>query len=262
MNQDISSQLIDYLEGKLSITNQRKLEELIAKDPSLEKELKELRLLFGQMDLMEDMEPPIKLKTRFENYLHRETLAHRAEKSPVQKNSVFRLRKLDWSIAAAVAVLIIGIAFGNLWQKNRQQQAQINQLIANAESTRKILFLAMLDQNSASERIKALNAVNPSEGDPQILEALMNTLHYDDNVNVRMKAAEALAVFSNRKLVVDALIKALNTQENPEIQITIIDLLVEANAKRAVDGFQELLKRENLMDVVKSKAAHGIEKLL
>ena len=64
-----------------------------------------------------------------------------------------------------------------------------------------------------------------------------------------------------RCYAVEALIKALNHQEDPAVQITIIDLLVEMKAKNASEAFRQLARRDNILDIVREKAKVGMKAL-
>ena len=66
------------------------------------------------------------------------------KKSPTTK--VLSLGRLEWKLAAAIALLIIGMGFGNLWQRNLKQQAELQQLQEEMLTTQKMLVLAMLEK--------------------------------------------------------------------------------------------------------------------
>ena len=48
----------------------------------------------------------------------------------------------------------------------------------------------------------------------------------------------------------------------PQVQIVIIEILTEARKKEAINAFHKLLEREELMNIVRDKAAEGIGVLL
>lgn len=262
MKPDINSQLIDYLEGTLSDVESKALEAELAQSPELRRELQELEILLGLMDDVPLQQPSRHLSQHFRRFLAEEE--REAKIMPPQKSArIFTLYRIEWSVAAAIVLLAVGIGFGSLWMRNQQQQDQINRLVAETENTRKMLILSMLQEQSASQRIKALNtAVEEQSADPQVIEALIQTLLVDDNVNVRMKAAEALGQFPRERQAITALTKALRTENSPEVQITLIDILTNLKAKEAIDEFKTLMKKEDLLEVVKTKAAYGVEILM
>ncbi len=260
MKADRTTQLIDYLEGNLPAPQRQALERELAGSAELRRELEDLRTVLRDLEGVEEEAPPARLRDRFYAFLDEEKESSQAE----ARKHRFRLGAPDWRIAAAVALLVIGVGFGALWQRNLRQQEQIQALVDEVQQTRKLMVLSLLEQNSASQRIKALNTVQRERPghDPQIVEALLRTLHTDDNINVRVKAAEALLEFADRPEVIDALVAALPRQEHPEVQITLIDVLVALKAKQAVDEFRHILEAEEKLDVVKNRAAAGIEQLM
>lgn len=257
-----STTLIEYLEGTLAADEQEAVAKAVAGSPELQQELDNLKMVLQQYDNQKEEIPSSNLRSRFYDFLEKEEEAN-LQQSPGRLISLFRLRKVEWGIAGAVAILLIGMAFGQLWQRNQRQQAQIDALVDEVATTRKLMILSMLQESSASQRIKALNVSRETKAaDPQIIEALTNTLLSDDNGNVRMKAATALMNFADQNGVKEALIQALAQEERPEVQITIIDVLVAIQARAAVGTLEDLLKKEDLMEVVKNKAADGLQQLI
>lgn len=262
MKTDINSQLIEYLEGTLSVEDVKLMEQQLAQSPDLRRALNELEILLQTMNEVPLEQPSSNLYRNFHQMLE-------AEQKPILKtlhptsSRVITLQKIQRYAAAAVIILAIGLGFGTLWYKNVAQQKQINALVAEVENTNKLLILKMLREESASQRIKAVNtAVEEEVADPQVIEALIHTLHADENVNVRMKAAEGLAQFSRKPTVVNALIEAFKMEKSPEVQITLIDILTNLKAYKAKEEFKNLLKKKGVMEVVKNKAAHGMEVLM
>ncbi len=262
MKPDITDQLIAYLEGELPEAEAMALEQELMGNEAWQRELEELTTLLGVMNKVPLAQPSARLRQHFQALLAQEMQAEKNLRTE-KPARIILLSRLAWSAAAAIALLVIGVGFGSLWMRNQQQQQQINTLVAEVENTRKMLILSMLQEESASQRIKAVNtAVEERATDPQVVDALIQTLQLDDNVNVRMKAAEALGQFARERQVITALTKALREESSPEVQITLIDVLTNLKAREAVDEFKTLMKKEDLLDVVKNKAAYGVEVLM
>lgn len=262
MKTDIHSELIDYLEGTLSQAEVATLELELAQSPELRRKLKELEILLQTMEEVPMEQPSQNLYRHFHKMLETEQKPVLKTLHPTSSRAI-TLQNIKRYAAAAVIILAIGLGFGTLWYKNVAQQKQINALVEEIENTNKLLILNMLREESASQRIKAVNtAVEEKVADPQVIEALIHTLHADENVNVRMKAAEGLAEFAQEQEVIEALTEALKMEKSPEVQITLIDILTNLKAREAKEEFQKLLKKENVMEVVKTKAAYGMEVLM
>ncbi len=261
--QTITSQLIDYLEGNLTDEQMKSVEIQVQQSEIWRKTLTNLQALEQLMEAVPMVQPSKNLNLRFQQLLQEEKQKMVLTPSPKTRN----IYTLEWKkalqIAAAIILLILGTGIGIQWKNNQGQEQEIASLKKKILETQKLLALSMMDQSSASDRIKGVNiSLKNIEADERILEALINRMNLDANINVRLKAIEALASFEKNNKVIVALIKALQNQQSPEVQIAIIEVLTDLRAKDAVHPFQQLLQDQRTMEVVKTKAASGIEALL
>ena len=116
---------------------------------------------------------------------------------------------------------------------------------------------------SASNRIRLVtNSTKETEpGDPAV-QVLINTLNLDPNTNVRLAACEALYRLRADPRVREALVHSLPIQTDPNVQITLIDMVVAMRVRRAVPQLQRLAKRPDALPVVRAQAEAGIGKLI
>lgn len=250
------NKLIAYLLGDLSEPEQREMDQRISRSPALQQEVADLKLVLGQLDQEPEIEPSRYSRDRFLQFLEMEA-RHNGRKNGDKTSFLAR-----WA-AAAAALIVIGIGFGVLLQNHQQQQAQIQQLSSEVVETRKLLLLAMLQDDSASERIKALNvSARDFREDERVVTALIERLQQDENENVRLKAAEALANFFSEEGVTEAMIWALELESSPEVQIMLIESLVSEKRKEALPSLQRLLEREDVPRVVRDMAALGVETMI
>ena len=98
-------------------------------------------------------------------------------------------------------------------------------------------------------------------GDPAV-QVLINTLNFDSNPNVRLAACEALYRLRADPRVREALVHSLPIQTDPNVQITLIDMVVAMHVRRAVPQLQRLAKRPDALPVVRAQAEAGIGKLI
>ncbi len=255
----MEEKIIAYLTGELPEAERQEVENQLATSAEWAKVKAEYtRLLEGVRQPVGEI-PSGKLRNRFETFLETEIEGRKTENYRLP--GWFHLHR--WNIAAAVALVVIGSGFGVLWRNHQTQKAEMAALRREMAETQKMLVLSMLEQNSASERIRALNmSLEETQTDRQVLEAFAQALNADKSVNVRIKAAEALAGFGQDPYALKALIQGLGGQEDPAVQITIIDLLVGLRAKNAAEAFERLVNQENVLDIVKDKATEGIKALL
>ena len=67
--------------------------------------------------------------------------------------------------------------------------------------------------------------------------------------------------FSEEEMVKKALIKALETDKDPAIQIELIQVLVKIQEKRALSPMKKLLKNEDVPEYVKKEIQFNIPSL-
>ena len=116
----------------------------------------------------------------------------------------------------------------------------------------------------ASSRIQLVHEASTGQvapGDPTVL-VLINTLNADPNPNVRLAAAEALYRLRADSLVGPALAQSLAVQTDPNVQVTLIDMLVSLRQKQAVPQLQRLAQRPDALPAVRQQATQGLGVLL
>ena len=132
---------------------------------------------------------------------------------------------------------------------------EIGTLKKEIQETKDLLILSMLKQESPSDRIQAVNySYDLQQPDEQVLKALIYTLDYDRNVNVRIAAADAIGRFGNNTNVRDALVKSLLKQQEPTLQISIIDILTKYNERKALPALRLLAEDNSTSEFVRQKA--------
>ena len=261
--QNITTQLIDYREGNLTSEQVRMVAEKLKTSEKWQMILAELELLDNLMEQAPIVQLSPNSKQRFEQLLIKEQ-----QSAPnVQLNHNRKIWSLKISqiiqMAAAIALLIMGIGIGTQFKNNQSQQTEIAALKSEMLAQKKLLALSLLQQSSASDRIKGVNiSLKETKMDDQILNALIDRMNLDQNINVQLTAIEGLVQFGEQEIVITALIKALTNQKSPEVQIAIMEALVALKAKAAYPQFQEILRDKETIDAVKNSAASGLEILL
>ncbi len=247
--------LIQYLEGTLPVAQRTTLTNRLNEEPALRQELEQLEALYAEFNNPELIPVPSRVNEGFYTFLDR--VEHLPERSRTRNLSSY------WKWAGAAAIALICISLLSSLYLNWTQQERMGYLEAEIERTQRMLTLSMLENPSASNRMQAMGvSLQQVERDDEILEALRQVLDHDPNVNVRLKAANALADFIEEPGVIDIMITSLDKQDFPQVQIAIIEILTEARKKEAINAFHQLLEKEELMNIVKDKAAEGIGILL
>ena len=170
-------------------------------------------------------------------------------------------------LAYSFILLLTGLAAGYFLSRPVQAEwatrQQINTLSSQVQEMKQTMMVSLLENPSASERIRAVNFTNEiNKADKQIISALLTTLNNDPNVNVRLVTLEALVKFSHEPAVREGLIESIMQQESPMMQSAIADVMVKLQEKRSVKPLQELLNRKDLNETVKTKIKESIHQLI
>lgn len=164
--------------------------------------------------------------------------------------------------AAGLALLTLGFAVGMM--VNNIKEIFSEEIAFVEDNSRNIMLLAGLNnQSSASERILAISgSLKMKDINQEIVQALIKSMNYDNNVNVRLAAIEALSHYTDRDDVRQSLIRSLEIQDQPMVQIALIDLLVDLEEKKAVNEIKRLMIDENTPKIVKQRAEMGVALLM
>jgi hypothetical protein len=253
--------LIDFVDKTLNPEETLFVKTHLESCKSCSEEVDRLVILFEEMNKIPKEIPDQLLRQNFETMLKNEKQKVVSAGLAMAKPEL----RIRWfystfgQIAAGFALLITGMVLGLLISSNHPGLSQTEDLKKEITEMKDMLILTKLDQPSASQRIMAANYLEEMTApDKKILEALINTMNTDNNSNVRMAAVNALSKFKEQQLVKDALVETLSIQTDPIIQISLINILVEIQDKRAVDKMKELLEKNSTNESVKKLAEKGI----
>ncbi len=254
-NKHIVELLPDYLDNLLEEPQKEMVETHLKRCKSCEKELFEMKRLFQAIDSEEDELPPNSLKSKFLEQLEEE------------KKSISKVVSLDdettpkrnlWAnnlmkIAASILLLAGAFFMGNQYS-NENSSREIATLTEEKMRMKQTAMLSMMESESASKRIRGVNYIEEIQNpDESIVKALADRMLYDENTNVRAAALDVLAGFTNSETVVDTFIKALRIENDPSIQIAIIQILGQLQEKKAAVPMQELLEKEDTQPFIKQQ---------
>lgn len=166
-----------------------------------------------------------------------------------------------YKVAAGILLVITGFLAGMLVTRHRNIGSRSTGWQKDSENRNETITVALQNNASASERIKAVNYIDEiNKPNPKMLTALIKTMNEDKNVNVRLAALYALTKFSNnKKSVNEALIASLSKQTEPLMQIALINVLTERKEIKAKAPIREILQDNNAPPSVKEIAAQGLK---
>lgn len=258
MNSKTEELFADYLENRLSAAQMQELDDYLANNESAKQELEELKTFYNSIEKKTEIEPTEQLDNDFYAMLKK-------EKEPKDTKVV----KVSWYNSpilkyAAGVIMLLGIFWigRRTANKDLDDLKELTALKKDVQETKELVMLSMLKHESASERIQAVNySFELQKPDNEVLTALIKTLNTDPNTNVRTAAAEALSHFGNEKIAREALVQTLLTQNEPTLQITVIDILANLGEKRAIKPMQKLLQNVDTEEFVKRKAQESVKVL-
>lgn len=147
-------------------------------------------------------------------------------------------------------------------EKPSAESRQLAALTAQMHEMRELMMLSLLQNPSASERIRAVSYTNDiGRINPNLAAALLATLNNDPDVNVRLTTLEALSHFARDPIVREGLIESILQQDSPLVQAALADIMLKLQEKRAIVPFKKLLQQKDLNGMVRTKIEQTITRL-
>ncbi|MEO8172702.1 MAG: HEAT repeat domain-containing protein, partial [Sediminibacterium sp.] len=143
---------------------------------------------------------------------------------------------------------------------NNQEMASLS---AEVRDMKKMMMLSLLENPSASERIRGVSYTSEiKSGNKEVIEALLTTLNSDPNVNVRLVTLEALTQYADDAAVRTGLVQSIVEQDSPIMQAALADVMLKLKDKRSVKSFRKLLQQKDLDHSIRNKIEQTITGLI
>jgi len=262
----ISELLPDYLQGSLSPDQHRNVEAHLEHCADCSEEV----AVWRKLSLLPVEQPSPMSRVRFEAMLQ----AYQAGRSNQSAgDSAWGKRASSWNFfrwlrsplgvaAWSAALLVIGVFAGFRMAGPKPPSPDIAEIQKQLESTKQLVVLSMLQQQSASARLEGVSwSTREQQLNPQVLSALLHTLRYDSSVDVRLAALDALSRHSAQPQVRSSVVNALQEQQSPLMQVALIDQLVEWHDRDAKPHLEKLRQSQDLNPAVRQHADWAISKL-
>jgi hypothetical protein len=267
----IRERFVDYLTGELPAGELSEFRAHLASCPACREELEGLSAVWTNLGVLPQESPSGALRGRFYGLLeaYKEGLGKDRDKMGLGQILSQRLRRLlprnpAYQIALALVLMAAGLGSGYLLNLRSRTTArtEVAGLRDEVDEMKRLVAVSLLKQASPSERLLGVSwsARIDRPGD-EIIQALLDTLNHDSNVNVRLAAADALYLFYNHAEVKEGLVDSLARQTSPLVQMSLINLLVEIRERRAVEALRQLVQEEKLNPKVKKRAELGLVQL-
>lgn len=236
-----------------------------------EKEELENQQIWNLLDGIKAPQPESDMEMRFQGMLDHYKQAELDKRNYWQHlwsnlRLIFTIRP---QLQLAYSLLLITLSLGAgylLNQKetvNTEETEQLSALSTQVKKMRKMMVMSLLENPSASERLRAVNYTGEMQrADQQVIAALLTTLNEDQNVNVRLVTLDALAKFSDQPEVRAGLVQSITRQDSPLVQVAMANLMLKLQEKGSVVPLKTLLNRQELNKAVRTKIEHTIDKLI
>ena len=260
---------IGRIQNTLNSEQAAGLEQHLKICPACREELAALSMVWQDMATIEAPEPSPAMEDNFNAMLqnYKQAAAQQGVWTKLRKGlAQLWNRPSAWPLSYQLVVVLLSFFCGYIvfWQgKGAQQDKQLAELSGQVNELKQTMMLAMLENPSASERMKAVNYTQELDNaDQQVVAALLSTLNNDANVNVRLTTLEALAKLADHPEVREGLIRSVTQQESPLMQSAIADIMLKLQDKRAVKPLKKLLKAPGLNEGVREKLTETINSLI
>ncbi|MHB8499455.1 MAG: zf-HC2 domain-containing protein [Candidatus Acidiferrales bacterium] len=265
--EEIGVLLPDYLQGNLKAEQDDLVEQHIEECADCREDV----AIWKKLSLLPVEQPSAESRQRFEAMLNA-YLTGRNDKAAAglersKPGTVWNwLRSPIGAMAWSAALLAIGIFagnyFGNRPTHSNSDQNEIAAMHSELTNMRQLVVLSMLQQQSATERLQGVSYSQREEHlDPQVLSALVHTLRYDNSVDVRLAALDALSRHSGQPQVHKGVVDALQEQQSPLVQVALIDQMLEWRDPDAAQRLRNFAQTPNLNPTVRQRADWALSKL-
>jgi hypothetical protein len=269
----IREQIPELLGGRLEPIARENLIDHLETCSACRGEVADLGIVWRALDTMAEPEPSPQMRARFLETLR----AYEEGFQEAQRKQTYSAPRESWwaslwparpawGAAFAAAMLLVGVLGGRLLTTPRGVEAPANgemtQLRAQVESLRQLVALSLLQEQSASARLRGVNySYQMTQPDREVQQALLHAVNRDSNVNVRLSAVDALAKFASNAEVRRALVDSLPVQDSALVQVALIDLLAQIEAREAAPVMRKMAEQTELDESVRARAASAAEKL-
>jgi hypothetical protein len=261
--------MVLHLNGEINEQEKRLFESHLNECPACKQEFVQMKLMHHQLGAITTPEPDMpQMHREFHSMLNDYKLTstqNRVHWFSAWKEKLQEYWQPAYSVQLAMGILLLlmGWAGGYWFRPEKDNQEQLTQLTREVQQVRETILLNMLDKPGATDRLKAVNATQNLETvDEKVIQALLQTLNTDPNVNVRLVTVETLRQFADYPQVREGLIQSITRQESALVQIALADVMVGLQEKRSVEQLQRLLEQENLDETVKTKLKETVKVLL
>lgn len=269
--------LAGWMEDQLTEVGRAEMETHLAGCAECRQQVEANRRLWVSMGHVPAPQPSDKMQVRFDAMLD----TYKQEEMSRIPGVLFYLRQLfavrpGFTWAYSIILVVVGVGVGYLLNRSGesglagsgvpaagQDKQQLQVLSTQVHEMREMVLLALLENPSASERIRGVSYTNEiSKVNKNVINALLSTLNNDPNSNVRLITLEALTHYADDPVVREGLVQSILQQDSPLVQAALADVMLKLQEKKAVPSLKELLQQKDLNEMVRMKIRQTLTRLI
>lgn len=248
-NKEIKDLIDKYFSGETSLEEEKQLQSFFQQeDISPELETYRDQFSFGSR------------LSKVSSSLSDDELFAKIESSSQDDSKVIALNSkskefMPWFYRVAAVIALVAVAFyvGGRFGTD----SEVKEMRAEIDALKN-----ELQSNSASGRLQAVSQVSSgTENQEELMLTLIAVMKNDPNMHVRTKATEALGSFDSNTQLVDEIASALLEEQEPAVQIAMIEALVKLKDSRAIQPLEQLAQEGQVLKEIKDEAYMGVFKL-
>ena len=236
--------VIDRLKGLCSPADEQRLIAHLEGCDACRGEAAATEAVWQRLGVAEVEVPSARLRARF----HTALATHEAKASRPWSERLlasFWPQRPAFAASFAVAVLFAGMFVGRLLPSS------VDTEVAALRDEVRTVGLALLDHQSAAERLLGVEWAGRTTQEPEVVNALLERVQYDSNLSVRLAAVEALRAQLAQPGVSAGLASALGRPEAPLLQVALADALLASGDRMAIDAVRAVLGSDELDPAVR-----------
>ena len=238
----IEALLNKYHSGDLKAVEQKQLEKYIESGEIPLEQLEDVKKLRSELLAIATPEPSVEMDNQFRRILENEKSKVSESQVSAWSNWWTNAWQYQWQWAYSIALMLLSGMGGYYWSNT----SKVEFLSQEVKEMREMVMLSMLEKESTTERLKAVNLTSEMNTvSDKVAMALINTLRHDDNNNVRMAAIDALALYVDEPTVRQELISSIKFQDSPLVQLALSELMEAMNESKAEEEFKQLWRHSD-----------------
>jgi len=241
---DTSALIVDRLKGQISAADEQRLDAHLATCTACSDEAETTTALWERLGTFDVDVPHERLRARF----HAGLAAYETRESQHWTERFFERwwpQQPVLQVGLAAALALVGVLIG------QQLPSPVDTEVAALRAEVRTVGLALLDHQSASERLLGVSWSRRTAQTPDVVNALLERVQYDPNLSVRLAAVDALRAQLDQPDVSAGLALALDRQESPLMQVALTDALLATGSDPGIEAVRAILGRESLDPTVR-----------